>query len=132
MNCRGGGSGGGGSGSHAHDHAMICSIQSIRMFDQIPHLFFSDLGDDVRPVGCEGRCPACCMHSVLWFSPHKGLIHYYTSHKGTLIHYIDLHKSHEPFFAYDRFGRNHGASSLFNGMLGSILTVKGGISSNLS
>jgi len=31
MNCRGGGSGGGGSGSHAHDHAMICSIQSIRI-----------------------------------------------------------------------------------------------------
>src|SRR4051812_50152449 len=45
----------------------------------------------------------------------KGSIHYYTS----LVSYI----------AYDRFlGRNHGASSLLNGIVGSVFTVKGGIS----
>ena len=45
----------------------------------------------------------------------NGSIHYYTS----LVSYI----------AYDRFlGRNHGASSLLNGIVGSVFTVKGGIS----
>ena len=44
----------------------------------------------------------------------KGSIHYYTS----LVSYI----------AYDRFlGRNHGASSLLNGIVGSVFTVNGGI-----
>ena len=32
---------------------------------------------------------------------------------------------------YDRFDRNHGASSAFNAMVGSMFTVKGGISANL-
>jgi hypothetical protein len=32
---------------------------------------------------------------------------------------------------YDRFGRNHGASSPFKVMLGLVFTVKAGISSNL-
>src|ERR1041385_3079192 len=45
----------------------------------------------------------------------NGSIHYYTS----LVSYI----------AYDRFlGRNHGASSLLNGIVGSVFTVNGGIS----
>src|SRR3954470_8152181 len=48
----------------------------------------------------------------------NGSIHYYTS----LVSYI----------AYDRFlGRNHGASSLLNGIVGSVFTVNGGISRNL-
>src|SRR3954469_7470693 len=32
---------------------------------------------------------------------------------------------------YDRFRRNHGASSLLNGMLGSVFTMKGGTYYNL-
>ena len=32
---------------------------------------------------------------------------------------------------YDRFDRNHGASSAFNAMVGSMFTMNGGISANL-
>ena len=33
--------------------------------------------------------------------------------------------------SYDRVGRNHGVSTPFNRMVGSVFTLKGGISSNL-
>ena len=127
---------------------FIDRIQIKRFHLHTPYGAFDMRALSSQTVGLYAGDTVCCVYELLTSfccskkseaEPARSYI-YCVMHLTTLIHKKVLrtliHKLfnillHSYLEHYRFFGLNHGVSSLCNGMLGSVFTVKGGISSNL-